>query len=134
MDSRTGESITAAQAENGAYIWEIQNPLYFKIIQHHNRPFLMNHDIINIRIQFNHNLRKALGIHKCFLGFRIFTRLHPQTGRFLRVFKTQVLRYLDNLGVISLNNCIRTFRHVLEIVMEDTIDVEMPYDIKYKLY
>nr|AEG42038.1 transcriptional activator protein [Cotton leaf curl Multan virus] len=28
------EPITAAQAGNGAYIWEVPNPLYFKIISH----------------------------------------------------------------------------------------------------
>nr|AIO11244.1 replication enhancer protein [Papaya leaf crumple virus] len=134
MDLRTGESITAAQAENGVYIWETPNPLYFKILNHDQTHLYMNHDIIDLRIQFNHNLRKALGIHKCFLAFRIYTRLHPQTWRFLRVFKTQVLKYLDNLGVISINNCIRAFRHVLDDVIEDTINVVMTHDIKYNLY
>nr|CDR32841.1 Replication Enhancer Protein [Catharanthus yellow mosaic virus]CRL92713.1 Replication enhancer protein [Cathranthus yellow vein mosaic virus] len=134
MDSRTGESITAAQAENGVYIWEIQNPLYFKITEHHSRPLNMNHDIINIRVQFNHNLRKRLGIMKCFLGLKIHTRLHPQTGHFLRVFKTQVLRYLDSLGVISINNCIKAFRHVLYDVLEGTINVIENHDIKFNIY
>nr|ALU33561.1 REn [Tobacco leaf curl Thailand virus] len=106
MDSRTGELITAAQAENGVYIWEIQNPLYFKIIDHQNRPFLMKEDIITLQIQFNYNLRKALGVPKCFLVYRIWMTSQPQTGRFLRVFKTQVLKFLNNLGVISLNNVI----------------------------
>nr|QAY29070.1 replication enhancer protein [Rose leaf curl virus] len=134
MDSRTGESITAAQAMNGVYIWEVPNPLYFKILNHDQRPLLMNHDIIHIRVQFNHNLRKELGIMKCFLGLRIHTRLHPQTGHFLRVFKTHVLRYLDRLGVISINNCIRAFKHVLYDVLEGTIDVIEDHDIKFKFY
>ncbi|ADF42583.1 ren [Radish leaf curl virus-Hajipur [IN:LabIso:11]] len=73
MDSRTGELITATQAESGVYIWTVKNPLYFKISQHHERPFLSNNDILTIQVQFNYNLRKALGIHQCFL--RIWTRL-----------------------------------------------------------
>nr|AGN52690.1 REn [Tomato leaf curl Sudan virus]AGN52697.1 REn [Tomato leaf curl Sudan virus]AGN52703.1 REn [Tomato leaf curl Sudan virus]CDI44968.1 C3 [Tomato leaf curl Sudan virus] len=134
MDSRTGELITAHQAENGVFIWEINNPLYFKITEHNERPFLMNHDIISMQIKFNHNIRKVLGIHKCFLNFRIWTTLRPQTGLFLRVFRYQVLRYLDNIGVISINNVIRAVDHVLYDVLENTINVTEIHDIKYKFY
>nr|AIY67957.1 AC3 protein [Tomato yellow leaf curl virus] len=134
MDSRTGELITTPQAENGVFIWEINNPLYFKITEHSQRPFLMNNDIISIQIRFNHNIRKALGIHKCFLNFRIWTILQPQTGRFLRVFRYQVLKYLYSLGVISINNVIRAVDHVLYDVLENTINVTATHDIKYKFY
>nr|QNN89089.1 replication enhancer protein [Rose leaf curl virus] len=134
MDSRTGESITAAQAMNGVYIWEVPNPLYFKIPDHDQRPLNMNHDIITVRVQFNHNLRKELGIMKCFLGLRIRTTLHPQTGHFLRVFKTQVLKYLDNLGVISINNVIRAFKHVLYDVLGHIVYVIESSSIKFKFY
>ncbi|AJY58094.1 AC3 protein [Malvastrum yellow vein Cambodia virus] len=134
MDSRTGELITATQAENGVYIWTINNPLYFKVTQHHERPFLMNHDIIEVQVQFNHNLRKALGIHKCFLIFRIWTRLHPQTWRFLRVFRVQCMKYLDRLGVISINNVIRACNHVLWDVLEHTEYVTHYNIIKFNLY
>ncbi|AGS12476.1 AC3 protein [Hedyotis uncinella yellow mosaic virus] len=134
MDSRTGEPITAAQAENGVYIWTIKNPLYFKISQHDERPFLTNRDIIKVQVQFNHNLRKALGLHQCFLTCRIWTRLHPQTWRFLKVFKFQCMKYLDRLGVISINNVIRAFTHVLYDVLEGTIDVELSHIIKFNLY
>nr|QIH45510.1 replication enhancer protein [Synedrella leaf curl virus] len=134
MDSRTGELITAAQAENGVYIWEIQNPLYFKIIEHHNRQFLMKEDIITLQIQFNYNLRKALGVHKCFLVYRIWTTLQPQTGRFLRVFKTQVLKFLNNLGVISLNNVIRAVNYVLWDALTQTTFVDSSHIIKFNLY
>ncbi|CAJ90737.1 C3 protein [Sida yellow vein Madurai virus] len=82
MDSRTGEYITAAQATRAIY-WDMAIPLYFKILdppgqavqpqpRHHYSP-----------TQVNHNLRKALGVHKCFITFRIWTRLHPQTMAFL---------------------------------------------------
>nr|AWD31099.1 C3 [Tomato yellow leaf curl virus] len=134
MDSRTGELITAPQAENGVFIWEINNPLYFKITDHNQRPFLMNHDIISIQIRFNHNIRKVMGIHKCFLNFRIWTTLQPQTGRFLRVFRYEVLKYLDILGVISINKVIRAVDHVLYDVLENTINVTETHDIKYKFY
>nr|CAK12832.1 replication enhancer protein [Ageratum enation virus] len=134
MDSRTGELITAAQAENGVFIWEIQNPLYFKITDHQNRPFLMKEDIITVQIQFNYNLRKALGIHKCFLVYRIWMTSQPQTGRFLRVFMTQVLKYLNNLGVISINNVIRSVDHVLWDVLEHIVYVEQSYSIKFNIY
>nr|AFU34390.1 replication enhancer protein [Ageratum enation virus] len=134
MDSRTGELITAAQAENGVFIWEIQNPLYFKITDHQNRPFLMKEDIITVQIQFNYNLRKALGIHKCFLVYRIWMTSQPQTCRFLRVFKTQVLKYLNNLGVISINNVIRSVDHVLWDVLEHIVYVEQSYSIKFNIY
>nr|QIJ32343.1 replication enhancer protein [Malvastrum yellow vein virus]QIJ32352.1 replication enhancer protein [Malvastrum yellow vein virus]QIJ32406.1 replication enhancer protein [Malvastrum yellow vein Honghe virus] len=134
MDLRTGEPITAAQAWSGAYIWELPNPLYFKILSHDNRPFTMNMDIITIRIQFNYNLRRALGVHKCFLTYRIWTTLHPRTGLFLRVFKTQVLKYLTNLGVISINAIIRAVNHVLWKRIEQTMYVDMTSEIKFNLY
>ncbi|QTJ62763.1 Replication enhancer protein [Tomato interveinal yellowing virus] len=134
MDSRTGELITAHQAQSGVFIWEITNPLYFKITDHDERPFNFQHDIISIQIRFNHNLRKALGIHKCFLNFRVWTSLRPQTGRFLRVFRVQVLKYLDRLGVISINFVIRSVAHVLYEVLDGTIDVIENHEIKFLLY
>ncbi|AGK90095.1 AC3 protein [Tomato leaf curl China virus - OX2] len=134
MDSRTGELITATQAENGVFIWEITNPLYFKITELQNRPFLSNNDIVKVRIQFNYNLRKALGMHQCFLDFRIWTNSHLQTGRFLRVFRTQVLKFLNNLGVISLNNVIRAVNYVLWDALTQTTFVQSSHVIKFNLY
>nr|ABY59043.1 AC3 [Tomato leaf curl Vietnam virus] len=134
MDSRTGELITATQAENGVFTWEITNPLYFKITELQNRPFLSNNDIVTVRIQFNYNLRKALGMHQCFLDFRIWTNSHLQTGRFLRVFRTQVLKFLNNLGVISLNNVIRAVNYVLWEALTQTTFVNSSHVIKFNLY
>nr|UZH24577.1 replication enhancer protein [Chayote yellow mosaic virus] len=133
MDLRTGELITAHQAQNSVFIWELTNPLYFKIVDHIERPNT-NHDILSIQIRFNHNLRKALGIHKCFLNFRVWTTLRPQTGRFLRVFKTQVLKYLDSVHVISINFVIRAVAHVLNSVLTGTIDVIENHEIKFNVY
>ncbi|AAP47118.1 replication enhancer [Luffa yellow mosaic virus] len=133
-DSRTGEYITADRAESGVFIWEIPNPLYFKILKHDSRPFMTEHDIIVVQILFNHNLRKALGLHKCALTFQIWTGLRPPIGIFLRVFKTQVLKYLDMLGVLSIYNVIRSVYHVLDNVLERTIDVRSSYDVKVNIY
>ncbi|BAF64255.1 C3 protein [Honeysuckle yellow vein virus] len=134
MDSRTGDTITAAQAWNGAYIWTVPNPLYFKITSHAQRPFNMDQDIITLQIQFNHNLRSQLGLHKCFLTFKIWTHLQPLTSYFLNVFRKRVLEYLDNLGVISINNVIRAVDHVLYDVLRGTEYVQQSQDIKFKLY
>nr|QEX51289.1 replication enhancer protein [Okra enation leaf curl virus] len=134
MDSRTGERITAAHSTNGVFIWEVPNPLYFKILSHDNRPFTTNMDIITIRIQFNYNLRRALGVHKCFLTFGVGTTLHPQTCLFLRVFKTYVPKYLNNLGVNTTNLVIKAVEHVLYNVINQTMYVDQYSDIQFKLY
>nr|UPH72878.1 REn [East African cassava mosaic virus] len=134
MDSRTGELITAPQAKNGVFTWEIINPLYFEITNHDRRPGNMNHDIITLQIRFNHNLRKALGIHKCFLNFKVWTTLRPQTGLFLRVFKYQVLKYLDMIGVISINTVLHAVDHVLYDVLLNTLQVTEQHAIKFNLY
>nr|WHS97179.1 replication enhancer protein [Squash leaf curl China virus] len=133
-DSRTGEYITADRAKKGVYIWEFPNPLYFKIIKHDIRPCLEEHDIIKVHIMFNHNLRKALGLHKCVLMFQIRTGLRPPTGIFLRVFKTQVRTFPDMLGVIGINNVLRAVYPVLDNVLEKTIEVWTTYDVKLNIY
>uniref|UniRef100_A0AB38ZLT5 Replication enhancer n=1 Tax=Chilli leaf curl Salem virus TaxID=3145020 RepID=A0AB38ZLT5_9GEMI len=134
MDLRTGERITAAQATNGVSIWQVPNPLYFTILSHHRRPFNSTTDLLTVRIQFNHNLRKAWGVHKCFLAFRNGTTLQPQTGHFLRVFRTKVMRCLNNFAVISLNNVIRAVDHVLWNVCTQTVYVQSSNIITYNIY
>nr|WKW49321.1 replication enhancer [Euphorbia severe leaf golden mosaic virus] len=132
MDSRTGELITAPQAENGVYIWEITNPLYFKIT-HVETPLYTNTRIYHIQIRFNHNLRKALDLHKAFLNFQVWTTSLTASGTtYLNRFKHLVLLYLDQLGVISINNVIRavnfaTDRSYVNHVLED-------HSIKFKIY
>nr|CAJ78318.1 AC3 protein [East African cassava mosaic Kenya virus] len=134
MDSRTGELITAPQAKNGVFTWDITNPLYFEITDHDKRPGNMNHDIITLQIRFNHNIRKALGIHKCFLNFKVWTTLRPQTGLFLRVFRYQVLKYLDMIGVISINTVLQAVDHVMYDVLLNTLQVTEQHAIKFNLY
>nr|QQL13386.1 replication enhancer protein [Malvaviscus yellow mosaic virus] len=110
MDSRTGVLITAPQAENGVYIWEISNPLYFKIYKVEDPPYTTSR-VYHIQIRFNHNLRRALDLHKCFLNFQVWTTSIQASGlTYLNRFKYLVLMYLDQLGVITINNVIRAVR------------------------
>nr|WNZ75866.1 replication enhancer protein [Passionfruit severe leaf distortion virus]WOH21571.1 replication-enhancer protein [Passionfruit severe leaf distortion virus] len=132
MDSRTGELITAHQAENGVYIWEITNPLYFKIT-HVEDLLYTNTRVYHIQIRFNHNLRKALDLHRCFLNFQVWTRYLTASGTtYLNRFRYLVNMYLDQVGVISINFVIRavrfaTDRFYVNHVLEN-------HSIKYKLY
>nr|ALX81383.1 C3 [Tomato common mosaic virus]QID57454.1 replication enhancer protein [Tomato common mosaic virus]QID57464.1 replication enhancer protein [Tomato common mosaic virus]QID57469.1 replication enhancer protein [Tomato common mosaic virus] len=110
MDSRTGERITVRQAENGVYIWELTNPLYFKMSQVEDIRYTMTR-VYHVQIRFNHNLRRALGLHKAFLNFQVWTTSLTASGTtYLNRFKYLVLLYIDQLGVISVNNVIRAVR------------------------
>ncbi|CAA75267.1 hypothetical protein [Potato yellow mosaic Panama virus] len=123
MDSRTGELITARQAENGVFIWEIENPLYFKINRVEHISYTRTR-VYHLQIRFNHNLRRALDLHKAYLNFQVWTTSMTASGsNYLARFRHLVLMYLDQLGVISINNVIRAVRfatdrsyvnHVLE--------------------
>nr|QQL13376.1 replication enhancer protein [Malvaviscus yellow mosaic virus] len=132
MDSRTGELITAPQAENGVYIWEISNPLYFKIYMVEDPPYTTSR-VYHIQIRFNHNLRRALDLHKCFLNFQVWTTSIQASGlTYLNRFKYLVLMYLEQLGVITINNVIRavrfaTARRYVNYVLEN-------HSIKLNLY
>nr|UFP62829.1 AC3 [African cassava mosaic virus] len=134
MDLRTGELIIVPQAKKGVYTWEINIPKYFLITKHQQRPFLMNQDIINVQVRFNHNLRKELGIHKCFLNFKIWTTLQPLTGLFLRVFRYQGVKFLYNLGVIATNNVLIAAAHVLFKVTHKNIACNLTHEIKFKVF
>ncbi|UFT26612.1 replication enhancer protein [Rhynchosia mottle virus] len=132
MDLRTGEPITAAQARNGVFIWEVPNPLYFKIIRV-ERPMFTRTTVFHIQIRFNHNLRRALGLLKAYLNFQVWTTLTTASGQiYLSRFKLLVISYLDSLGVISINNVIRavafaTGKHYVTDVLEN-------HEIIFKFY
>ncbi|CAD89702.1 replication enhancer [Sida micrantha mosaic virus] len=132
MDSRTGELITVPQAENGVYIWEITNPLYFKIYRVEYRPYTTTR-VYHIQIRLNLNLRRALDLHKAFLNFQVWTTSLTASGTtYLIRFRHLVMMYLDQLGVISINNVIRavrfaTDRSYVRYVLEN-------HEIKFKLY
>ncbi|QIE08110.1 replication enhancer protein [Camellia oleifera geminivirus] len=135
MDSRTEEPISARQARLGVYTWSIQNPLFFKVVEHIQQPFNSLHDIITVQIQFNHNLRKELGLHKCWIRWKIWTMAGYDPDVFLPVFQSSVISFLYNLGVISINNVIRAVDHMLwEEDQKYTIQVEQSQSVAYKLY
>ncbi|AOV62485.1 replication enhancer protein [Malvastrum bright yellow mosaic virus] len=132
MDSRTGELITVRQAENGVYIWEIENPLYFKIYRVKDNLYTRTR-VYHVQIRFNHNLRRALDLHKAFLNFQVWTTSMTASGStYLARFRHLVIMYLDQLGVISINNVIRavrfaTDRSYVNYVLEN-------HSIKFKFY
>nr|CCH63308.1 REn [Tomato yellow distortion leaf virus] len=132
MDSRTGELITARQAENGVYTWEIGNPLYFKMYRVED-PLYTRTRVYHVQIRFNHNLRRALDLHKAYLNFQVWTTSMTASGStYLIRFRHLVNMYLDQLGVISINNVIRavrfaTDRSYVSYVLEN-------HSIKFKFY
>nr|UBR90624.1 replication-enhancer protein [Cnidoscolus mosaic leaf deformation virus] len=132
MDTRTGEPITAPQAQNGVFIWEVPNPLYFKIINVEDLMYT-NTRVYHVQIRFNHNLRKALDLHKCFLNFQVWTTSLTASGRtYLSRFTYLVNMYLDQVGVISINLVIRAVRFATDRVYVN--HVLENHSIKYKLY
>ncbi|AOT83456.1 replication enhancer protein [Wissadula yellow mosaic virus] len=132
MDTRTGELITVPQAENGVYIWEITNPLYFKTYRVEDLPFTTTR-VYHVQVRFNHNLRRVLHLHTAYLNFQIWTTSLTASGQtYLVRFRHLVNMYLDRLGVISINNVIRavrfaTNRSYVNYVLEN-------HSIKFKLY
>nr|AFQ00683.1 AC3 [Pepper golden mosaic virus] len=132
MDSRTGESITVRQAENSVFIWEVPNPLFFRI-QRVEAPLDTRTRIYHIEVRFNHNLRRALALHKAFLHFQVWTTSMTASGTtYLNRFKFRVMLYLHRLGAIGINNVIRAVRFATDksyvnYVLEN-------HEIKYKFY
>ncbi|AAD22942.1 replication enhancer protein [Bean calico mosaic virus] len=132
MDSRTGEFITAAQAENSVFIWEVPNPLYFKIYTIED-PMYTRTRIYHIQIRFNYNLRKSLNLHKAFLNFQIWTTSVQASGTtYLQRFKYLVLLYLDRIGVVGINNVIRAVRFATDKPYVNYV-IEN-HSIKFKYY
>ncbi|ARM20162.1 replication enhancer [Jacquemontia yellow vein virus] len=132
MDSRTGEPITALQARSGEYIWRVPNPLYFKIYNLEDLPYIATR-IYTVQIRFNHNLRRALDLHKAFLTFQIWTTSVTASGTtYLARFRHLVMLYLDRLGVISINNVIRAVRFATDKPYVNHV-IER-HSIKFKIY
>nr|UFT26542.1 replication enhancer protein [Cabbage leaf curl virus] len=132
MDSRTGESITAHQAESSVFIWAVPNPLFFRI-HHVENPLFTRTRIYHIEVRFNHNLRRALGLHKAYFNFQVWTTSMRASGqRYLNRFKLLVMSYLDSLGVIGINNVIRAVRFATD--KSYVTDVLENHEIKFKIY
>nr|WAJ60009.1 replication enhancer protein [Horsegram yellow mosaic virus] len=134
MDFRTGDNITAAQLRNGVYIWEVRNPLSFKILQHRPMGAGSRMIVTQIRLMFNHGLKKALQMHKCFLDLKLYHYMTATSGMILSIFRNQLFRYLNNLGVISLNNVLNGASHILYEKLHLVEDVSFTHNVQYKLY
>nr|QCO31450.1 AC3 protein [Sida golden mosaic virus] len=132
MDSRTGELITAHQAENGVYIWEIENPLYFRIYKGRG-PLYTERGYTTYKYGSTTYLRRALHLHKALPELPSQTTSTTASGStYLELGLALGHMYLDQLGVISLNNVIRavrfaTDRAYVNHVLED-------HSIKFKFY
>nr|ASF23358.1 replication enhancer protein [Tomato mild yellow leaf curl Aragua virus] len=132
MDSLTGESITASQAENSVFIWEVPNPLYFKMCRVED-PMYTTSRVYHIQIRFNYNLRKALNLRKAFLNFQVWTISVRASGTtYLSRFRHLVLLYLDRLGVVGLNNVVRAVRYATDKCY--VTDVLESHEIKFNFY
>lgn len=59
--------------------------------------------------------------------------MRPSGSGFLHVFKTRVLYFLDNLGVISVNNVICAVSNFVSR-LEHVIDVEQDFNVQYNIY
>nr|AEY94441.1 replication enhancer protein [Pepper golden mosaic virus] len=132
MDSRTGESITARQAENFLFIWEVPNPLFFRI--HRVEASLDTRTrIYHIEVRFNHNLRRSLALHKHILHFQVWTTSMTASGTiYLNRFKFRVMLYLHRLGAIRINNVIRAVRFATD---KSYVNYVLEHhEIKFKLY
>nr|WKW35494.1 replication enhancer [Sida mosaic Bolivia virus 2] len=132
MDSRTGELITVPQAENGVYTWEITNPLYFKIYHVEDLVYTRTR-IYHVQIRFNHNLSRALHLHKAFFNFQVWTTSVRASGKtYLKRFKYLVRLYLDQLGIICINNVIRAVRYATDKPYVNYVLEH--YSIKFNIY
>nr|APB53942.1 replication enhancer [Beet curly top virus] len=131
-DFRTEEPITLQQATNSIPVDLVPNPLYLKL-----QDFFRTGPVYQLKVQirFNHNLRKYLNLHKCWIDLTITGSHRTLTGdRFLRVLKKRLEIYLDNIGLICINNVIRALNHVLYEEFNFVSSVIQYTSIAMKLY
>nr|WHU53728.1 replication enhancer protein [Mungbean yellow mosaic India virus] len=134
MDFRTGEYITAAQLRSGVFTWEVQNPLSFKIMQHRRIQAGSTMFVTQLRIMFNHRLKKALAMHKCFLELTLYHYMTATSGMILSIFRRQLFRFLNNIGVISIGNILYFASKFLYEKLHNVEHVSLTHNVQYKLY
>nr|ALF37804.1 replication enhancer [Beet curly top virus] len=131
-DFRTEEPITLQQATNSIPVDLVPNPLYLKL-----QDFFRSGPVYHLKVQIrlNHNLRKYVNLHKCWIDLTITVSHRTLTGdRFLRVLKKRLEIYLDNLGLICINNVIRGLNHVLYEEFNFVSSVIQNQSVAMKLY
>nr|AMD16435.1 replication enhancer [Beet curly top virus] len=131
-DFRTEEPITLQQATNSIPWTWYPNPLYLKL-----QDFFRTGPVYQLKVQirFNHNLRKYLNLHKCWIDLTITGSHRTLTGdRFLRVLKNQVDREIKKRSSLSINIVIEILNHVLYSVFNFVNSVIQNTRIAMKLY
>uniref|UniRef100_O72690 Replication enhancer n=1 Tax=Beet severe curly top virus - Cfh [Beta] TaxID=268959 RepID=O72690_9GEMI len=131
-DFRTEEPITLQQATNSIPVDLVPNPLYHKL-----QDFFRSGPVYQLKVQirFNHNLRKYLNLHKCWIDLTITGSHRTLAGdRFLKVLKKRLEIYLDNLGLLCINNVIRGLNHVLYEEFNFVSSVIQNQSVAMKLY
>nr|ANY59204.1 C3 [Beet curly top virus] len=131
-DFRTEEPITLQQATNSIPVTLVPNQLYLKLkgFSRYGPVYQMK-----VQIRFNHNLRKYLNLHKCWIDLTITGSHRTLTGdRFLRVLKNQVDREIKKRSSLSINIVIEILNHVLYSVFNFVNSVIQYTSIAMKLY
>ena len=133
MDFRTGEDIKPLVANAGVFSWELKNPIWIRV---QDLTWLNNNpQVYHVHMRFNHNLRKPLHLNKCWISFRLQTQ-HKRCWEpsFKRILHHFIFRFLDNIGVISINYVIRAINALFDNHewITDVRDIE--YNVQESLY
>nr|QPK91785.1 replication enhancer [Beet curly top virus] len=131
-DFRTEEPITLEQATKSTPTTSVPNPLYFKLLWFERYGTIYQ---LKVQMRFNHNLRKSLNLHKCWIDMTITGSHRTLTGdRFLRVLKTQVDREIKKRSSLSINIVTEILNHVLYSTFNFVDSVIQYTSIAMKLY
>ncbi|AAC54877.1 C3 [Beet mild curly top virus - [Worland]] len=131
-DFRTELPITLEQATKSTPTTSVPNPLYFKLLWFERYGTIYQ---LKVQMRFNHNLRKSLNLHKCWIDMTITGSHRTLTGdRFLRVLKNQVDREIKKRSSLSINIVIEILNHVLYSVFNFVNSVIQYTSIAMKLY
>nr|ADY88069.1 replication enhancer [Beet curly top virus] len=131
-DFRTGLPITLEQATQSTPTRLVPNPLYFKLLWFNRFGTVYQ---LKVQLRFNHNLRKSLNLHKCWIDLTITGSHKTLTGdRFLRVLKTQVDREIKKRSSLSINIVISILNHVFYDVFNFVGSVIQYTSIAMNLY
>nr|ACB97663.1 replication enhancer [Beet curly top virus] len=131
-DFRTGLPITLEQGTHSTPTRSVPNPIYFKLLWFHRFGTVYQ---LKIQMRFNHNLRKSLNLHKCWIDLTITGSHRTLTGdRFLRVLKTQVDKEIKKRSSLSINIVISILNHVFYDVFNFVSSVIQYTSIAMNLY
>nr|APB54187.1 replication enhancer [Beet curly top virus] len=131
-DFRTEEPITLEQATKSTPTTSVPNPLYFKLLWFERYGTVYQ---LKVQMRFNHNLRKSLNLHKCWIDMTITGSHRTLTGdRFLRVLKTQVDREIKKRSSLSINIVTEILNHVFYSTFNFVDSVIQYTSIAMKLY